>query len=87
MKFPEHKCGLYLEHNPNRDYYETVKEWLEKGNGQLAEFKSPQSKQRAIDTNEIWILQWYPNTPVGFNCVAASTLEEVLDLANSEEIK
>ena len=85
MKFPEHKCGLYLEHNENRDSYETVKEHLEKGYWEFCEWESDGHKQRAIDTNEIWTLQWYPNTPVGFNAVAAPTLEELLEFANSYE--
>ena len=42
-------------------------------------------KQVCIDTNELWTLQWCPNTPIGFNAVAASTFEELIDLANKED--
>lgn len=84
MKFPEHKCGLYLEHNANRDVYETVQQYLEE-NEDRWQFKDEDSRQRSIDQNEIWTLQWYPDTPVGSYSVAAPTLEEVLALANGED--
>lgn len=83
MKFPKHKCGLYLEHNANRDVYETVQQYLEE-NEDRWQFKDEDSRQRSIDQNEIWTLQWYPDTPVGSYSVAAPTLEEVLALANGE---
>lgn len=82
MKLPEHKCGLFLTHNEHKNYYETaadkIREWEETEWNPT--WKDEDAKQRAIDTNEIWELQWYPDTPVGFCVVAAPTLEEVLEL-------
>lgn len=83
MKLPEHKCGLYLEHNANRDYYESVEAYLD--DNPLYQFKDDQARQRCIDTGDIWTLQWYPNTPVGFIAVAAPTLDELLAFANADE--
>jgi hypothetical protein len=83
--FPPHECGLYLNHNEHRDYYQSVEDWL----GGLEHLQdddvwgTPEAKQRAIDTDEVWRLQWYPNTPVGFNVVCAPTLDEVLELART----
>jgi hypothetical protein len=83
MKLPKHKCGLYLEHNANRDYYDSVEQYLEVNTHY--QFKDDASRQACIDSNELWTLQWYPDTPVGFIAVAAPSLDELLELANSGE--
>lgn len=75
MNLPKHACGLYLTHNEHRNYYESAVEWV--GNRD-AQFKNEESKERAIATDSVWVLQWYPDTPVGFHMIAAPTLEEVL---------
>lgn len=80
ITFPEHKCGLFLTHNEHRDYYEQLEQWII--DQRLDDdFASPEAMARAIETDECWVLQWYPNTPVGFCRVAAPTLEEVLQMA------
>lgn len=83
MKLPAHKCGLYLEHNANRDVRESVAEYLEM-NGRF-QFKDDAARQACIDSGELWTLQWYPHTPIGSHSVAAPTLEELLAFANQEE--
>lgn len=45
---------------------------------------SPEERQKAIDTNSWWLLQWYPETPVGFCWLSASSLEALLAAANAE---
>jgi len=73
MKFPEHKCGLYLSHNPHRDVYEKPEDFYR------AEFSiSPEDWQKCIDTDDVWDLQWYPDTPIGFYLVIGSSLELVM---------
>lgn len=80
-EFPPHKAGLSLEHNEHLNYYETPEQHI--ANCELAEdFESPAEMQKAIDTNSIWVLHWYPETPVGFYRVAAPTLYDVLRLAH-----
>jgi len=69
---PEHKCGLYLTHNEHRDVYETVEEFYN-----VEDFISIEELAKAIAEDSVWVLQWYPNTPVGFNRIAASTLEAI----------
>jgi hypothetical protein len=85
LKFPKHKGGLYLTHNNHKGSYETAKERIEKYEENeiydLSDWKDKESRQRAIDTDEIWDLQWYPDTPVGSYKVLAPTLEELLELA------
>lgn len=85
MKLPEHKCSLSIVHNEHKDNRETVAEWLT-FSGDRFNWKDEAAKQRAIDTDEVWSIQWYPNTPIGFIGVAAPTLDEALAFANSVEI-
>ena len=79
---PKHKCGLYLSHNEHRDVYETVEEFYE-----ADFFVSPEDMQKCIDTDELWELQWYPETPIGFHKVNGSSLEIVLKRAMEIEAK
>ena len=81
MNLPAHACGLYLTHNRHRDYYETVEELLAKVDHIDDEWASPEARQRAIDTGELWELQWYPRTPIGSHSIMAPTLEELLAFA------
>lgn len=69
---PEHECGLYLTHNEHKDVYETVEQFYE-----AEDFVSLQEWEKAIAENSVWVLKWYPNTPIGFNRIAASTLQAI----------
>ena len=69
---PKHKCGLYLEHNAHKDVYETVEEYYKR-----EYFISEDEYQKAIATDNVWNLHWYPETPIGFHCIAASSLEAI----------
>lgn len=82
MKLPAHKCSLSIEHNPNRDFYETVENYLLDN---CPHFQTPEHKTKAIETNELWIMHWYPETPVGFHQIAAPTLAELLAFAGTFE--
>jgi len=81
MKFPEHKAGLHLMHNDHKSVYEPAEQWI--ADNEWCNWQSDEAKQRAIATDSIWTLQWYPETPVGFIALAAPTLEELLAWANS----
>ncbi len=80
LNFPAHKAGLILSHNEHLSTYQTVEEAIENTEG--IEWKNEQQKAQSITTNELWTLHWYPNTPVGFNLIAAPTLEDLLIFAN-----
>jgi hypothetical protein len=82
MKFPKHNCELTLIHNAHRNYYQQLSEWIAENT--WCDWENEDAKARAILEDECWTLQWYPNTPVGFNAVAAPTLNEVLALAHRE---
>lgn len=90
MKFPEHKCSLTLQHNPGRDYYMTARAWWREEEERnpddpLYSWESDEAREAALDTDEVWTLHWYPNTPIGFFSIAAPTLEKLLAYAEKIE--
>lgn len=61
-------------------------EWMEYGGGNdndRIDWPSEEERLKAISENSVWTIQWYPNSPVGFNCVAASTFEAAARFALS----
>jgi hypothetical protein len=73
---PKHDGGLILQHNDHRTIYQSAEEWIEDNSKRDISiiWVSEKEKQLAIENDSIWLLQWYPDTPVGFYCVCASTL-------------
>ena len=79
MNFPPHKCGLYLEHNRYKDYYDSIETAVQEIDEECHNaWINPQERQVCLDTGELWSLQWYPDTPVGFHRVVGASLEAVL---------
>jgi hypothetical protein len=85
MKFPEHKASLHLTHNEHKGYYLTVAQAVERQDHGYNNWVSEEQKQKAIETNECWYLQWYPETPVGFCILAAADLDVLLKAALEDE--
>lgn len=81
MKLPPHEAAAFIKHNEHKNYYQPIEEFVAEEHGH---WSSDEAKARAIATNEIWIIQWYPITPIGFCVVCAPTLQEALDFANSK---
>lgn len=79
--FPPHKAGLHLTHNEHKNCYISVEEHCQFG-GDLGheDFVDEEDFRRACETDELWELQWYPDTPVGFNLCRASSLDRLIDL-------
>ena len=83
LRFPAHKAGLNLHHNPHLGEYTTVEEYLTRDD--YFDFVSDDARARSVKSGELWVLQWYPYTPVGSCALAGETLQEVLDAARSPE--
>lgn len=87
MEFPKHDASLHLTHNGHLSNYQTVAECVEhddhlhKDRCGLYDWVSEEQKAKAIETNDFWHLQWYPNTPVGFCSLAAADLDVLLAAA------
>jgi hypothetical protein len=83
MKFPAHKASMHLTHNDHLSVYETVKDRIERNSWYEDGWVSEEQKAKAIETNELWELQWYPETPVGFCKLFAADLDVLLAAANA----
>lgn len=81
IELPEHKAGLMIRHNDHKNVYETIEQY-ERGDSSDY-WISEEERQKAIETDELWELQWYPETPVGFYMIYGSTLEAVLEAAKA----
>lgn len=81
--FPKHAAGIALTHNDHKLAYQTAHESICENEGREChpDWENPEMRQKAIDTDEIWELHWYPDTPVGFFRIAAPTLADLLRYA------
>ena len=73
---PQHQGSLHLTHNDHKSCYQTVEEFVDCADGRDT-FVSPAEYEASVRMNEMWELQWYPDTPVGFCVVRASTFEAI----------
>lgn len=84
LEWPRHEASLHLTHNDHKTVYQTVQQSIDDeshGYGKDC-WVSEEQKQKAIETNDCWILQWYPDTPVGFHILAAADLDALLAAAS-----
>jgi hypothetical protein len=65
--------------------YMTVREYYESFEDDRYSWISEEEKQKAFENNSVWVLQWYPQTPVGFCEIRGSTLEAVIEAFKKEE--
>jgi hypothetical protein len=77
---PLHKCSLTISHNDHRDYYETVKEYYD-----IENFESREDFEKCVIADDVWMLNWYPDTPIGSYTVCGSSLERLLERAKKCE--
>jgi hypothetical protein len=69
-----------LEVNMHRTYYETLDSALE---GFERDEHSPESIASCRATGNVYALQFYPDTPIGFYCLIGGTLAEVVERAHA----
>jgi hypothetical protein len=81
VKVPKH-FALRIEHQPHALDYRSVEAWLEEATAQDLADVTPEDAAEMVRTGEVWLVRWYPQTPVGWCAVAAPTLERALELAN-----
>lgn len=69
--------GFNDDHAAN---YVTAQEWFDEwghyqgGDKDYIDWASEEERLKALRENSVWTLQWYPNTPIGFNRIGASSL-------------
>lgn len=72
--------GLSIECNEHKLYYQSAEDFLSEQNFQHPGFFiSPEDRQKCIDTNTIWKISWYPDTPIGCCYILASSLPMALE--------
>lgn len=81
MNFPRHEASLHLTHNDHLSCYQRVQDAVNQSDFGYAndDWVDDIQKQKAIDTNDCWTLQWYPDTPVGFYKKSAADLDVLLE--------
>ena len=75
---PRHDFGITIEHNPHLGAYESVGAYIEETD--LFDV-TPDDLAECIRTGELWTMQWYPESSVGFCAIAAPTLARLLAIA------
>lgn len=75
--------SLSLNEDPAINYV-TVKKFIEEFDPEWLHDIEPDELQKMKDTNTLWHLQIYPNTPIGFNVYFGATLDEAIDAALAE---
>lgn len=78
MKLPRN-ISISIERNPHAPYHDTIAQYVEQ-NGDAIDI-TPDELALCIESGELWLVTWSPETPVGSCCVGASTMERALALA------
>lgn len=81
---PKH-ISLYITHNDHKSLYVQVEEYLKTRGITDSDFVNSESREKAIMTNELWCIQWYPRTPVVVCSIYGHDLEEMLFYLNNNE--
>ena len=85
FKLPPH-VSCYIEHNDHLTVYRTAAEAIEESEVVRDGFETDEDRQRSIDTDQIWTMQVFRNTPVGFEFYSASSLGKLIDWAWRSEM-
>lgn len=82
FSFPGHKASMIIRHNDHTTMYMSIAEYLDTD---IFGDESKEAKQECIAADELWELQWYPDTPIGFYKVFGPSLERCLEKAKQVE--
>lgn len=90
-KLPRHDCSLTLCHNEHRDYYLTCEqaeaEAVARHGPATWSWVSPEQRAKALETNDYWSIQWYPDTPIGSYKVYAADLSALLEYVETLDVR
>jgi hypothetical protein len=70
--------SMTVSHNEHKLYYQTAKQFIEEGD-MKSRFVNAEEIDKAIETDEIWSVQWYPDTPIGSCIFYASSLDIIFE--------
>jgi hypothetical protein len=81
MKLPAHTV-LFIAHNAHKDDWISIREWCKQNERKdYFRWRSEESKQDAIATNELWTMQWSLNSPLPEHQIVAPSIDELLSFA------
>ena len=85
-RLPRHEASLHLTHNQHLAYYHTVAQEDDDATerGQSWFWVSEAQRQKARETNDVWELHWYPDTPIGSFCIYAADLNALLTYVEAQ---
>ncbi len=71
---------MTLTHNDHAVNYQTVSDAIESNDHGYTDdcFISKEQKKKSIEKNEHWMVQVYPDTPIGFYIFSACDLDALL---------
>ena len=69
---PKHSVCLALEHNEHKSFYLKIEEYYDPD-----DFISEEEWKKCVEEDEVWVLRWYPDTPVGGYVISASSLQAI----------
>ncbi len=79
MNWPKH-YSMMIQHNPHKDYYETVESYLTKD--QWHKDMNYDDYNKCLELNELWTCQLYPITPISFIHIIVPTWERLVEELN-----
>ena len=77
MKLPKYNVSLSIQHNEYKNYYQSIEQALDQLDSE--DFITPEEYLKALETGNLWEIQWYPNNPIGCYHYYASSLEALLE--------
>ncbi len=85
MQFPKN-LSMSIDHNNHKNFYQNIETYFSNYDF-FKDCISQEDLKICIEKDELWELQWYPNTPISFYKVISYSLERCLELANEIESK
>jgi len=78
--------SLRIEFNQHANNYDTVEQWLADAEvDPWFSWVSEDERAKAIASDSVWICQWYPDTPIGFSGLAASSFDVLMAAVNEDQ--
>lgn len=85
---PKNVGGYSITHNDHKIYHEDVKTYVERLHLEPLgddDWVSVESREFAYANDELWEIQWYPDSTVGFCSLYAGRLEDLVKYFENEE--
>lgn len=79
--------SLSLEFNAFSVNYVNARQAEEHGMLEYFDWINEDEHELALNQNTVWVLHWYPNSPVAFRALGAADLDRLLEHIATEALK